>query len=87
MGPYCNATPLRPRPRLPVVPERVNLKQSTASSMADVYRGPGIAGCERGAVMRLGSHHYRYGGNGDTYTHRRWRLGCQAHPRDGPGQP
>jgi len=71
MGPYCNATPLRPRPRPPVIMERVNLKQKTGFVyMADVYRGPGIAGCPRGAVkaLRLGSHHYRYGGNGDTYA-------------------
>jgi formylglycine-generating enzyme required for sulfatase activity len=71
MGPYCNAVPLRPRPRPPVIPSRVNLAQKTGFVyMADVYRGPGIAGCTPGAVkaLRLGSHHYRYGGNGDTYA-------------------
>jgi formylglycine-generating enzyme required for sulfatase activity len=71
IGPYCNATPLRPRPRPPLIPERINPKKTTGFVyMADVYRGPGLVGCERGAVkaLRLGSHQYRYGGNGDTYA-------------------
>jgi formylglycine-generating enzyme required for sulfatase activity len=71
MGPYCSAVPLRPRLRPPVIPERVKLSQATGFVyLADVYRGPGIAGCTPGAVkaLRLGAHHYRYGGNGDTYA-------------------
>ncbi|MBN2449641.1 MAG: SUMF1/EgtB/PvdO family nonheme iron enzyme, partial [Lentisphaeria bacterium] len=71
LGPYCQATPLRPRPRPPEVPPRVDLKKTTGCVyMTDVYRGPGIAGCERGTIkaLRLGVHHYRYGGNGDTYA-------------------
>jgi formylglycine-generating enzyme required for sulfatase activity len=70
-GPYCSAVPLRPRPRPPVIPARVKLDRTSGFVyMADVYRGPGIAGCPPGTVkaLRLGAHHYRYGGNGDTYA-------------------
>ena len=71
IGPYCSAVPLRPRPCPPLIPARVNPDQTTGFVyMANVYRGPGVAGCEPGAVkaLRLGSHHYRYGDNGDTYA-------------------
>ena len=70
-GAYGTPIPLRPRFRPPVIPPRVNLASKTGTVyMADVYSGPGLAGVPRGLVksLRIGSHHYRYGGNGDTYA-------------------
>ena len=46
--------PLAPRRRPPVVPDRVDYAQADAViHMSDVYRGPGLAGVERGAVKAL----------------------------------
>ncbi|MBL7222725.1 MAG: SUMF1/EgtB/PvdO family nonheme iron enzyme, partial [Candidatus Brocadiae bacterium] len=69
MGGYSNPIPLRPRPRPPVIPSKVDLARKDAVVyMVDVYEGAGIKGFPRGTVkaLRIGSHHYRYGGNGDT---------------------
>lgn len=55
--------PLRPTPRPPVIPDRVNLDKSTATVyLADVYEGPGLKGVPHGTVksLRLYSFHYAY---------------------------
>lgn len=46
--------PLRPRPRPPVIPERIDLAQNEGFFyVADVYRGAGMDQIERGAVKWL----------------------------------
>ncbi len=55
--------PLRPRPRPPVVPERVQPEQPDAVVyLEDVYSGPGLKGVPRGAVkqLRLFTYHFGY---------------------------
>ena len=55
--------PLRPTPRPPIVPDRVNLDKTTATVyLADVYEGPGLKGVPHGTVksLRLYSFHYTY---------------------------
>lgn len=69
IGSYSQPYPLRPRVRPPVIPDRVDLASDEAVIyMADVYAGGGLRGYPRGTIksLRVGSHHYRYGGNGDT---------------------
>ena len=45
---------LRPRPREPVIPSRVDLDDSTARIMvADIYHGRNVEGVERGAIQSL----------------------------------
>ncbi|MBT4818636.1 MAG: SUMF1/EgtB/PvdO family nonheme iron enzyme [Lentisphaerae bacterium] len=69
MGPYSMPVPWRPRPRPPIVPDKVDRARTDAHVvMSDVYEGGGISGFPKGTVkaLRIGSHHYRYGGNGDT---------------------
>lgn len=71
IGNYINAMPLRPRFKPPVITPKVNLtKDHGYAYIADVYKGPGIKGFPKGTVkrIRIGSHHYRYGNNGDTYA-------------------
>jgi formylglycine-generating enzyme required for sulfatase activity len=71
IGSYAEPIPLRPRPRPPVVPTRVDPGRKDALVyMADVYKGGGLRGFPPGSVkaLRLGAHVYRYGGNGDTYA-------------------
>jgi len=66
---YACPIPLVPRPKPPVIPDRVDPRRDDALVyMADVYTGQGLAGYPRGCVkaLRIGSHVYRYGGNGDT---------------------
>ena len=68
-GQFMAPVPLRPRPQPPMVPSRVELDRDDALVyMTDVYRGPGLQGVPRGTIKRLrvGTHHYRYFGNGDT---------------------
>jgi len=68
-GDYTMPTPLRPRPAPPVVAERIDLKRKDAVVyLTDIYVGGGLKGYPKGSVkaLRVGSHHYRYPGNGDT---------------------
>ena len=68
-GGYSTPIPLRPRPMPPVVPSRIDpLVTEATVYLADVYSGPGLAGFPRGSItrLRIGSHHYRFAGNGDT---------------------
>ena len=68
-GGYMTPIPLRPRPKPPVIPSRVDPASDEATIyMADVYAGPGLKGFPRGSIrrLRIGSHHYRFAGNGDT---------------------
>ena len=68
-GGYSQPVPLRPRPRPPVIPAKVDLTEKQAVVyLADVYSGGGLKGYPRGSIrsLRVGSHHFRYGGNGDT---------------------
>ena len=69
MGGYSDPTPLRPRERPPVIPPRVDPSRKDAVVyLVDVYKGGGLRGFPPGSVkaLRVGSHHYRYGDNGDT---------------------
>jgi formylglycine-generating enzyme required for sulfatase activity len=46
--------PLRPTPRAPVIPDKVDLTRTDAIvQLSDVYRGPGLTGIPRGTVKRL----------------------------------
>ena len=68
-GGYITPIPLQPRPQPPRIPSQVDVTQAEATVyMADVYEGPGLKGFPRGSIkqLRIGSHHYRYAGNGDT---------------------
>jgi formylglycine-generating enzyme required for sulfatase activity len=59
--------PLRPTPRPPVLPPRVDLRRTDAVvHLADVYHGPGLAGVPRGTVrsLRLFTYHFAYQGTG-----------------------
>ena len=71
IGQYAEPIPLRPRAMPPVVPTRVNTERTDALIyMVNVYRGGGLKGYPPGSVkaLRIGSHEYRFGGNGDTYA-------------------
>jgi len=68
-GGYMTPIPLRPRPMPPVIPSQIDLRQKEATVyLANVYEGPGVRGFPRGSIeqLRIGTHHYRYFGNGDT---------------------
>ena len=59
--------PLRPRPRPPVIPERVDPSRKDAMVyLTDVYAGPGLAGVPRGTIrnLRLFTYHFAYRGMG-----------------------
>ncbi len=59
--------PCRPTPRPPVIPPKVDLSRRDAVVfLADVYRGPGLAGVPRGTVkrLRLFTYHFAYRGMG-----------------------
>ena len=71
IGNYAEPIPLRPRPTPPIVPPRVDRQRDDALVyMANVYEGGGLRGYPLGSVkaLRIGSHEYRFGGNGDTYA-------------------
>ena len=71
MGSYAQPIPLLPRPTPPVLPTRVDPTRKDATVyMANVYTGGGLRGYPAGSVksLRIGSHVYRYGDNGDTYA-------------------
>ena len=59
--------PLRPRPRPPVIPDRVDLRRKDALVyLLDVYQGPGLRGVPRGTVkkLRVFEYHYAYNHTG-----------------------
>ena len=59
--------PLRRQTRPPILPDRIDPQRSDAVVyLADVYRGPGLAGVPRGAVrqLRLFTYHFAYQGMG-----------------------
>ena len=59
--------PLRPTPKPPVIPDKVDLSRSDATVyLVDVYRGPGLQGLPRGTVkqLRVFSYSYCYQGVG-----------------------
>ncbi|MCY3019147.1 MAG: SUMF1/EgtB/PvdO family nonheme iron enzyme [Planctomycetota bacterium] len=71
IGNYAEPIPLRPRPTPAAIPPRVDPKRKDALVyMANVYQGGGLRGYPQGSVkaLRLGSHEYRFGDNGDTYA-------------------
>jgi formylglycine-generating enzyme required for sulfatase activity len=54
--------PLRARTRPPVIPDRVDLESQDATVfLADVHRGPGLAGVPRGTVKKLRLYEFHYG--------------------------
>ena len=70
-GLYCEAMPFKARPRPPVIPDRsVPGKKTCSVHIADIYKGPGLAGVPRGAVKRLRvfSYHYNYHKTGGHST-------------------
>ncbi|MCR4415110.1 MAG: SUMF1/EgtB/PvdO family nonheme iron enzyme [Thermoguttaceae bacterium] len=59
--------PLRKTPRPPVLPDKIDPRRTDAVVfLADVYRGPGLAGVPRGVVkrLRLFTYHFAYQGMG-----------------------
>ena len=68
---YMTPVPLRTRPVPPAIPSALNPAQPDGVIyLADIYRGEGLRGYPRGSIkaLRLGTHHYRYFGNGATYS-------------------
>jgi formylglycine-generating enzyme required for sulfatase activity len=68
-GGYMTPIPLRSRPMPPIIPSKVDRSRDDAVVyVTNIYEGPGLKGYPRGSIKRLrvGSHHYRYAGNGDT---------------------
>ncbi|MEI6645724.1 MAG: SUMF1/EgtB/PvdO family nonheme iron enzyme [bacterium] len=68
---YMTPVPLRVRPVPPVIPSALNPAQPDGVIyLADIYRGEGLRGYPRGSIkaLRIGTHHYRYYGNGATYS-------------------
>ena len=59
--------PLRATPRPPVIPNRVDpTRRDALVYLADIYRGPGLAGVPRGTIskLRLLTYHFAYHGMG-----------------------
>ena len=70
-GGYMTPVPLMPRPQPPVVASNLNPQQADGVIfLTDIYKGEGLRGYPRGSIkaLRVGTHHYRYPGNGDTYA-------------------
>jgi len=68
-GGYMTPIPVVRRPMPPVIPDRVDLTRKDAVVyLPDIYQGPGLKDFPRGSIkqLRVGSHHFRYAGNGDT---------------------
>ena len=64
---FLEPTPWRPAPRPPVVPDRTDPDSREATVLlADIYRGPGLAGVPRGTVkaLRLMSYTFTFHGLG-----------------------
>ncbi|HRU19875.1 MAG TPA: SUMF1/EgtB/PvdO family nonheme iron enzyme, partial [Kiritimatiellia bacterium] len=69
---YMSPVPLRARPQPPVIPSQCNPSRKDAVIyLSDIYSGQGLRGYPRGSIkaLRVGTHHYRYFGNGFTYAH------------------
>ncbi|MFC1497406.1 SUMF1/EgtB/PvdO family nonheme iron enzyme [Verrucomicrobiota bacterium] len=69
-GDYAMPVPLLKRDKPPVIPHRIKLESKIANVMiSDIYTGPGLKGYPKGSVraLRVGTYHFRYPGNGDTY--------------------
>jgi len=57
--------PLRPTPRPPVVPDKIDPSRNDATVfISDVYHGPGLKGIPRGEVEKLRLYTYTFGYNG-----------------------
>jgi len=70
-GDYAMPVPVLARSKPPVVPTTVDVAKKTGTALVtDIYKGPGVAGFPKGSVkkLRVGTYHYRYPGNGDTYA-------------------
>jgi formylglycine-generating enzyme required for sulfatase activity len=70
-GDYAMPVPLLARKKPAVVPSRIDLTKKTGTAMiTDIYVGPGLKGFPPGSIkqLRIGTYHYRYPGNGDTYA-------------------
>ena len=68
-GGWMTPIPLVARPRPPVLPSSIDMARKDAVIyLADVYQGEGLRGYPRGSIkaLRIGSHEFRYAGNGDT---------------------
>lgn len=62
---FFEPIPVRPTPRPPILPNRVDLtRQDAVVYLHNVYAGPGLAGVPRGAVkrLRIAAYHYGYPG-------------------------
>jgi formylglycine-generating enzyme required for sulfatase activity len=71
MGGYSMPTPFRPRYTTPVIPPKVDLARTDATVyITNLYAGGSLKDYPRGSIkaLRVGTHHYRYGNNGDTYA-------------------
>ncbi len=69
---YMTPIPLQTRPMPPVIPSVLNPNQQDGTIyLSDIYRGDGLRGYPQGSIkaLRIGTHHYRYFGNGATYSH------------------
>ena len=90
-GGYMTPIPLQPRPQAAGHPvaRRPDSATDAMVYLADVYQGTGLQGYPRGSIkrLRIGTHHYRYAGNGDTLASSlRRRLGREADPGHGAGR-
>ncbi|MEI7732354.1 MAG: SUMF1/EgtB/PvdO family nonheme iron enzyme [Verrucomicrobiota bacterium] len=68
-GGYMTPIPLQSRPLPPVIPSTLTTDQPDGVIyLSDIYQGNGLRGYPRGSIkaLRVGTHHYRYPGNGDT---------------------
>ena len=68
-GGWMTPIPLVSRPMPPVIPSHYSPGRTDGLVyLADVYAGGGLKGYPPGSIkaLRVGSHHYRFAGNGDT---------------------
>ncbi len=70
-GDYAMPVPVLARSKPPVIPSAVDVAKKTGTALVmDIYKGPGVKGFPKGSIkkLRVGTYHYRYPGNGDTYA-------------------
>ena len=61
---YAEPLVLEKKPIPPIIPEKVNLEDSTSVVyLMDIYEGPGLKGIPRGTVKKLRIYAYEYGYN------------------------
>jgi len=68
-GGYMTPIPIVRRSVPPIIPDRVHPGcKDAVVYLPDIYQGPGLKDFPRGSIkrLRIGSHHFRYAGNGDT---------------------